>query len=43
MRQTALYRKPNTSRKAQGDEIYPCLLRPLPITRVNQVWAMDII
>ncbi len=38
----ALYRKPNTSRKQLGHTIYPYLLRTLPITRANQVWAMDI-
>ena len=39
---TALYRKPNTSRKASGNTIYPYLLRALPITQSNHVWAMDI-
>jgi putative transposase len=39
---TALYRKPNTSRRAPGHTIYPYLLRTLAITRANQVWAMDI-
>ena len=39
---TALYRKPNTSRKAPGHTIYPYLLRTLAITRSNHVWAMDI-
>ena len=39
---TALYRKPNTSKKTPGRMIYPYLLRTLPITRANQVWAMDI-
>ena len=39
---TALYRKPNTSRKAPGHTIHPYLLRALPITRSNHVWAMDI-
>ena len=38
----ALYRKPNTSKSAPGHKIYPYLLRKLPITRPNQVWAMDI-
>ena len=37
-----LYRKPNTSKPAPGHKIYPYLLRGLPITRPNQVWAMDI-
>lgn len=38
----ALYRRPNTSQPAPGHKIYPYLLRKLPITRPNQVWAMDI-
>ena len=39
---TALYRKPNISRRALGHAIWPYLLRNLAITRSNQVWAMDI-
>jgi len=38
----ALYRRPNTSRPAPGHKIYPYLLRKLPITRPDQVWAKDI-
>src|SRR5919112_1208549 len=38
----AIYRKPNTSKRAPGHQIYPYLLRKLPVTRPNQVWAMDI-
>ena len=38
----ALYRKPNTSKKASGSHIYPYLLRNLTIDRPNQVWATDI-
>jgi putative transposase len=38
----ALYRRPNTSKPAPGHQIYPYLLRKLPVTRPNQVWAMDI-
>jgi len=38
----ALYRKPNTSKPSPGHKIYPYLLSKLPITRPNQVWAMDI-
>ena len=38
----AIYRPPNTSKPAPGHKIYPYLLRNLPITRPNQVWAMDI-
>jgi putative transposase len=36
----ALYRKPNTSKPAPGHKIYPYLLRKLPVTRSNQVWAI---
>ena len=38
----ALYCKPNTSKPAPGHQIYPYLLRKLPVTKPNQVWAMDI-
>ena len=38
----AVYRKPNTSKPAPGHKIYPYLLRDLPVTRPNQVWAMDL-
>ncbi len=38
----AIYRRPNTSKPAPGHKIYPYLLRKLPITKANQVWAMDI-
>ena len=38
----AIYRRPNTSKPAPGHKIYPYLLRTLPVTRPNQVWAMDI-
>src|SRR3954468_6600034 len=38
----ALYRRPNTSKPANGHKIYPYLLRGLPVERPNQVWAMDI-
>lgn len=39
----ALYRKPNTSRRKAGDQVYPYLLRELTLDRPNQVWATDII
>ena len=42
MRIAAIYRRPNTSKPAPGHKIYPYLLRKLPITRPNQVWAIDI-
>jgi putative transposase len=38
----ALYRKPRTTQRHPGHRVYPYLLRGLPITRANQVWAMDI-
>jgi putative transposase len=38
----AIYQRPNTSKPAPGHKIYPYLLRKLPVTRPNQVWAMDI-
>jgi putative transposase len=38
----ALYRKPNTSKRHPGHQIYPYLLRGMTIDRPNQVWAMDI-
>ena len=38
----AIYRRPNTSKAAAGNRIYPYLLRKLPIVRPNQVWATDI-
>ncbi|MEN4965127.1 IS3 family transposase [Brucella sp. ZJ1_1] len=38
----AIYRRPNTSKPAPGHKIYPYLLRKLAVTRLNQVWAMDL-
>ena len=38
----ALYRRPNTSKPAPGNLIFPYLLRKMKIERPNQVWAMDI-
>ena len=38
----ALYRRPHTSKPAEGHKIYPYLLRGLTVDRANQVWAMDI-
>jgi len=37
----ALYRKPGTSKKHPGHEIYPSLRRGLTINQANQVWALD--
>jgi putative transposase len=42
MRIEAIYRRPNTSKPAPGNKIYPYLLRGLKVDRANQVWAMDI-
>jgi hypothetical protein len=39
----AIYRRPNTSKPEPGHKIYPYLLRNIPVTRPNQVWATDII
>jgi putative transposase len=38
----ALYRRPHTSKPADGHKVFPYLLRDSPIGRPNQVWAMDI-
>jgi putative transposase len=38
----AIYRRPNTSKAAPGNRIYPYLLRGLAIDQPNRVWAMDI-
>ena len=38
----ALYRRPNTSKPADGHKIFPYLLRGLAVELPNQVWAMDI-
>ena len=38
----AIYRKPNTSKPAQGHKIYPYLLRNVAVTGANQVWSTDI-
>jgi putative transposase len=38
----ALYRRPNTSKLADGHKINPYLLHGLAVERPNQVWAMDI-
>jgi transposase InsO family protein len=34
--------QPNTSKKHPAHKVYPYLLRNLPITRSNHVWAADI-
>ena len=38
----AIYQKPNTSRPAPENRVYPYLLRGLAIERPSQVWAADI-
>jgi putative transposase len=42
MRLGAIYQRPNTSRPAPENKVYPYLLGGLSITRVNQVWCADI-
>ena len=38
----AIYCRPATTKPASGHKIYPYLLRNLPVSRPNQVWATDI-
>jgi len=38
----AIYQRPNTSRPAPENRVYPYLLGGLAIERVNQVWCADI-
>jgi transposase-like protein len=38
----AIYRRPHTSKPADGHMAFPYLLRGMRIERPNQVWAMDI-
>ena len=38
----AVYRRPHTSKPAEGHKVYPYLLRGMKVERANQVWAMDI-
>jgi putative transposase len=38
----AMYRRPYTSKPADGHKVFPYLLRGMAIERPNQVWAMDI-
>ncbi len=38
----AIYQKPNLSKGSSEHQIYPYLLRNVPITRRNQVWSTDI-
>ena len=39
---SAVAPQPGTSKRHRGHPVYPYLLRHLPITRPNHVWAMDI-
>ncbi len=41
-RTTAIYNKPRLSKRNRNHRIYPYLLRGMPITRANHVWAADI-
>jgi len=38
----AIYPKPNLSRSGKEHQVYPYLLRGVPIERVSQVWSSDI-
>jgi putative transposase len=38
----AVYRRPHTSKPADGHKVFPYLLRGLGIDRPNQAWGMDI-
>jgi len=38
----AIYQRPNTSKPAAADKIYPYLLGGLAVERVNQVWCADV-
>ena len=38
----AIYRRPNTSKPAPDHKVYPYLRRDLPVTRPDQVGAMDL-
>ena len=38
----AIYRRPHTSKPADGHKVFPYLLRGVTIERPNQAWAMDI-
>lgn len=38
----ALVPRPGTSKPEPGHKIYPYLLRKLPVTKPNRVWAIDI-
>jgi len=38
----ATYRRPNTLKPEPGHKNFPYLLRKVPVTAPNQVWAMDI-
>ena len=35
----AIYQRPNTSKPNPEHQVYPYLLRNVPITRCNQVWS----
>jgi putative transposase len=38
----AVYRRPHTSKPADGHKVFPYLLRGMAIEQPNQAWAMDI-
>ena len=37
----AIYRRPNTSKPEPVHKIFPYLLREVPVTEPNQLWAVD--
>ena len=39
---TVIYPKPNLSKAANGNKIYPYLLKNVIVTRPNQAWSIDI-
>lgn len=39
---SAIYNKPRLTKRNQDHKVYPYLLRGMPITKANQVWATDI-
>ncbi len=38
----AVYPKMNLSKSNQAHKVYPCLLKGVKVTKVNQVWSTDI-
>ena len=38
----AIEKGPNKSKKLPEHRMFPCLLKNLPITRLNQIWCSDV-